>query len=75
MSTKRERLYECVFRSGDLQQIAYVTAWTAEVAEQEFRESLVLGGVFAPGKIFVRDCIGKVAIETRYEPDLLATDV
>jgi len=75
MSTKRERLFQCVFRAGDLLRTAYVGAWTPEAAEAEFREALLLDGVLERGVILVRDSRGYVAVETLYEPDLLTAGV
>jgi hypothetical protein len=68
MSTSREKHYECVFKSGDVERTVHISAWDASAAESEFREALVGSGIDRQGTILIRDRKGRVHHQARYEP-------
>jgi hypothetical protein len=68
MSTKREKQYQCVYSCKDGEFSFRVSAWTAQAAEEIFREALVRAGIAQPGTVSVRDLRGAVALPSRAEP-------
>jgi hypothetical protein len=63
MSTKRERLYRCVFSSAAGEHAHHVSAWTPDAASEIFREALARAGIQGPGVLRVTDLRGAVARE------------
>lgn len=53
MATEREAFFECSFTSAHDHRTAHVRAWTAEEAEDLFRDILLEDGVREPGSIVV----------------------
>ncbi len=53
MATAREAFFECSFTAGHRRKTAHVRAWTADEAEQLFREVLAGEGVAEAGTIVV----------------------
>jgi len=65
---KRERFYECLFRSGRKERVAHIRAWDPVVAGQLFRQELREYDVRARGTIVIHDGCGKLALEMPFDP-------
>ncbi len=63
MSTKREKLYHCVFSSASGEYRHHVSAWTPDSAGEIFREVLARSGIQGPGVLRVSDLRGSLARE------------